>query len=88
MTMHPIEPDPKWKPAHPGESIYDTCQRCGHFRLSHWDPLTGKMSRCRRCRGYISGNVPRQLGHKSFPRTEDPGQSCPAFLEIQLPERH
>lgn len=86
--MSSLTPDPKWKPLQPGQTIYDLCQRCGHFRLSHWEPLTGKMSRCRRCRGLVSENVPRQPGDKSFPRPEDRGQSCPEFLEIQLEERH
>ena len=90
--MDSLTPDPKWKPLQPGQTIYDVCQRCGHFRLSHWNPLTGKMDRCRRCRGQEPEPTPiRPLGEPGY-RPErfetHPGGSCTAFLETQMPERH
>lgn len=73
----------------PGQSIHDPCQRCGHFRLSHMDPLTGKPSHCRRCQLKIDSTPePGERYTERFKRVEDRGIACTAFLEIQLEERH
>ena len=65
-----------------GQSIYDPCFTCGHFRVSHFHPILGTPSNCRRCQLRADSMVePADRDTRPGQQFEDRGIACHAFKE-------